>query len=234
MERRATCLSSGITLHGHSIHSRALAAAFFVANAIFLPMAEAGQPAPADLEFKIVREGEEVGHHRITFRQDGENLVVRSDLRIEVTVLSATAYRYEQTRSEVWRDHKLVALTSVADDDGTPYDIEAQAGPDGMKVTSHGKSWTLPADSVPASYWNVSMVTAKGRPLIDAQSGRVLDATVTKIGQERVKVRGKEIVATHYRLGTERPRDLWYDAQGRWVKMRAKGSDGSVAEWVLK
>jgi Family of unknown function (DUF6134) len=233
MGRRALDLASRIKVHRHPSHSRVLAAAFLVASAIFLPGSQAGQPPP-ELDFKIVRDGDVVGHHRLTFRQDGDTLVVRSDLKIEVTVLFATAYRYEQTRSEVWRNSKLVAMQSVANDDGTHYDIKGQAGPGGLTVTSQGKSWTVPADSVPASYWNVSMVTAKDRPLIDAQSGTVLNAGVRKIGPEKINVRGRDIVATHYRLGASQPRDVWYDAQGMWVKMRAKGKDGSVAEWVLK
>jgi len=39
---------------------------------------------------------------------------------------------------------------------------------------------------------------------------------------------------THYRLAANRPRDVWCDAGGHWVKMRAISRDGSVAEWVLK
>src|SRR5882724_8177491 len=208
MERTLTRLLGGLRQHRRSLHLWALAAPIMAA-AMLVSAAVAEQPVPQDLEFKIVREGDDIGHHRITFRKDAEKLVVRSDL-------------------------KLVALTSVANDDGTFYDIKGQAGPNGLRVTSRGKSWTLPADSVPASYWNVSMVTTRSSPLIDAQSGTILDATVKKIGQERIWAGGKEVVATHYRLGTKRPRDLWYDAQGRWVKMRAKGSDGSVAEWVLE
>jgi hypothetical protein len=231
MVRHATRLLRGSGQYGQL--SR-IAAAFFVAIAISLPTSNASHATPSDLEFSIVRDGDVVGHHRITFRQQGGELVVHSDLKIEVEVLFFTAYRYEQTRSEVWRGQELVALDSVANDDGKFYEIEGRVGPNGMRVTSHGRNWTLPADSVPASYWNISMVTAKGRPLIDAQSGTILDATVTKIGQERITVGGKDIVATHYRLGAKQPRDLWYDVRGRWVKMRAKGSDGSVAEWVLK
>src|SRR5215831_4903139 len=233
MERCAR-LMRRIGLHGHSIQLRLLAAALLVASAIFLPPSQAAQTPPPELDFKIVRDGDVVGHHRLTFRQDGDTLVVRSDLKIEVTGLLGTAYRYEQTRSELWRNSKLVAMASVANDDGTHYDIKGQAGPGGMTVTSQGKSWTLPADSVPASYWNISMVKAQGHPLIDAESGTVLNAGVTKIGPEKINVRGQDIVATHYRLGAEQPRDVWYDAQGLWVKMRAKGKDGSVAEWVLK
>jgi Domain of unknown function (DUF6134) len=160
MEHYATRLLSG----------RSVLAALVLIAAIILPTSAAGQSAPPDLAFKIVREGDVVGHHRITFRRDDEGLVVRSDLKIEVKMLAFTAYRYEQMRSEVWQGRRLVALASVANDDGTRYDIMGRAGPNGLRVTSRksGKSWTLPADSVPASYWNVSMVTVKGRPLVDA------------------------------------------------------------------
>jgi hypothetical protein len=221
--------------HLHAVRSWVPTTVF--AAAMFVPASDAAEIRPQDLEFNVVREGVVVGHHRITFRQDDEQgderLLVRSELKIEVKLLLFTAYRYQQTRSEVWRGREIIALDSVTDDDGTPYSIEGQAGPDGIKVTSGRKSWTLPVNSVPASYWNVSMVTAKG-PLIDAQSGRVLDARVSKIGEETIEAGGKKIIATHYRLGVERPRDIWYDAHGRWVKMRATGRDGSVAEWVLK
>jgi hypothetical protein len=46
---------------------------------------------------------------------------------------------------------------------------------------------TSPRKNVPASYWDVPMVTAKARPLIDARSGRILGAALTKIGQEKTR-----------------------------------------------
>ena len=192
------------------------------------------QTVPQTLVFEIAHEGDVVGHHRITFRRDGDKLIVHSELEIEVDVLFLTVYRYQQTRDEVWRNGKLVALTSTADDDGTPHDIKGAAGPDGgITVTSGKDSWTLPAESVPASYWNISMVTAKG-PLVDSLSGKLLPQRVVKLGRETVRAGGRDVVATHYRLEARRTRDIWYDANGRWVKMLAVGRDGSVAEWVLK
>lgn len=194
----------------------------------------AAQAVPQTLDFDIAHDGDVVGHHRVTFHQDGDKLVVHSELKIEVEVLFLTVYRYQQTRDEVWRDGKLVALTSKADDDGTRRDIKGAAGPDGgIKVTSGTDSWTLPVESVPASFWNVSMVTATG-PLVDSLSGKIVQERVIKLGQETVRAGGRDIVATHYRLEAQRPRDVWYDTSGRWVKMRAVGRDGSVAEWVLK
>ena len=103
----------GLRQYRYSIALWALAA-FVVAVAMFGPTANAEQAVPQDLEFKIVRDGDDVGHHRISFRKDAEELVVRSDLKIEVKILAFTAYRYEQTRSEVWRDRKTADTHSMA------------------------------------------------------------------------------------------------------------------------
>jgi hypothetical protein len=51
-------------------------------------------------------------------------------------VLFLTVHRYQQTREEFWRNGRLIALASTADDDGTPHEIKSVAGPDGIKVTS--------------------------------------------------------------------------------------------------
>jgi dihydrodipicolinate reductase len=48
------------------------------------------QAVPQTLEFEIAHEGDVVGHHRVTFRQDGDELVVHSELEIEVAVLFFT------------------------------------------------------------------------------------------------------------------------------------------------
>ncbi len=228
-------MDSMIARPGRRLCLRAmLLAAILLAAAMPARSSAAAQAAPPTLEFDIARHGDVVGHHRVTFRREGDRLIVHSELEIEIEVLFLTVYRYQQTRDEVWRNGKLIALASTADDDGTPRDIEGKAGPDGaIKVTSGTDSWTLPAESVPASFWNVSMVTGSG-PLVDSLSGRILDHRVVKVGQETVRVGGRNILATRYRLEARRPRDVWYDASGRWVKMRAIGRDGSVAEWLLK
>ena len=54
--------------------------------------------------------------------------MVHSELAIQVKVLFVTAYRHEQTRKEVWRDGKLIAFTSMTDDNGTRYAITGAAG----------------------------------------------------------------------------------------------------------
>jgi hypothetical protein len=233
-DSRRARVAGAIVRHGRRVSLGALLLALVLAAAAASGRAaDAAQAAPQALEFDIAHEGHVVGHHRISFRQDGDRLVVHSELKIEVAVLFVIVYRYQQTRDEVWRNGRLIALVSTADDDGTPHDIKGQAGPDGLRMTSGKDRWTLPRDSVPASFWNLSMVTGKG-PLVDSLTGRILDNRVVNLGQETVRAAGHDVVATHYRLEARRPRDIWYDASGRWVKMRTIARDGSAAEWVLK
>jgi hypothetical protein len=98
------------------------------------PSSDAAQAVPQTRDFDIAHEGIVVGHHRIIFRRDGDKLVVHSELKI-VEVLFFTAYRYQQTRDEVWRNGKFIVLVSTADDDGTPHDVKGAAGPHAIKVT---------------------------------------------------------------------------------------------------
>jgi hypothetical protein len=181
-----------------------LPAMVLLAAVLPIPAADAAQVLPQKLEFDVVREGTVVGRHRITFHQEGGKLLVHSKLAIQVKVLFVTAYRYEQTREEVWRDGRLIAFTSTTDDDGTRYAITGAAGPKRIEVTSGKESWTLPADSLPASYWNMSMVAGHS-PLVDPQSGKVLDARFIKVGQETVEVGGEKIAATHYAIAGGAP-----------------------------
>jgi Family of unknown function (DUF6134) len=95
-----------------------LPAMVLLAAVLPIPAADAAQVLPQKLEFDVVRAGAVVGQHRITFHQDGGKLLVHSELAIKVKVLFVTAYRYEQTREEVWREGKLIAFTSTTDDDG--------------------------------------------------------------------------------------------------------------------
>ena len=146
-------------------------------------VSDAAEAVQQTLEFDIARKGDIVGHHRISFRQEGDTLVVHSEIKIEVKVLFVTVYRYQQTREEIWRGGKLIALTSRADDDGTLHDIKGHAGPDRLSMSSGKHRWTLPSDSVQASFRNVSMVTEKG-PLADSLTGRILHIPIVKLGEK--------------------------------------------------
>jgi uncharacterized protein DUF6134 len=203
--------------------------------ALWACLSSAGAAAdalPRNLDFDVMRNGDIIGHHRVSFRADRDELVVDIDVAIKVDVLFVTVFRYEQQREEVWRAGRLVAFTSKTNDDGSLHDIAGEAGPDGLKITAGKQSWTAPLDSLPTSYWNSEIV--KRGPLLDTIGGKLLKTTLKAAGEETVQAGRGQVTATHYVLEGDLPRELWYDAEGRWVKMRTKGSDGSTVEWILK
>ncbi len=195
-------------------------------------MAAAADALPRNLEFAVVRDGDVIGHHRVGFRAEGGKLIVDIDVAIKVDVLFVTAFRYEQQREEVWQGGRLVAFTSKTNDDGALHDVAGEAEAEAIKVTAGKESWTVPLDSLPTSYWNPEML--KRGPLLDTIGGRLLKTTIAAAGEETIQAGGRQITATGYILAGDLPRELWYDAEGHWVKMRTKGRDGSTAEWVLK
>ncbi|HLI12330.1 MAG TPA: DUF6134 family protein [Alphaproteobacteria bacterium] len=217
---------------------RAWRAALWIAAALaggLSAQGAAAQDATApdrNLSFTVMRNGSVIGHHDVTFRHDGGKLIVDIDVSIKVDAMFVTVFRYTQQREETWQGGRLIAFASHTNNDGELYDNSGAAGPGGITVTSGAATWTLPADSLPIGYWDAAMV--KRGPLFDTVTGKPVVAAATAVGEETIEAAGRRITATHYRLEGPQPRDLWYDAQGRWVKMRARGRDGSIAEWILK
>ncbi len=203
-----------------------------LATASALPGGVAAQSATSQLEYDILHDHAVIGHEHMTFRQDGDKLLVHTEVAMKVNLLFITAFRYEQTRDEVWRNDKISSYTAVTNDNGTPYDVRGEARPDGIRVTSGKDSWLLPADSVPLTFWHVSSVVGKGA-LFDVETGKLLGAAPTKLGDENVSLGGKIVPATHYKIKSDRTDDLWYDASGRLVKAVVVDKNGE-AEWIAK
>ena len=71
---------------GGRIYSAAMLLAALIGTLAIADSAGA-QAVPQTLEFEIAHEGDVVGHHRVTFRRDGDKLIVHSELEIELAVL---------------------------------------------------------------------------------------------------------------------------------------------------
>ena len=202
----------------------------------------AALPASADtrgderLEFAIMREGAQIGHHEVAFRRDGARLDV--DMRGEVVFKLAfiTVYRYQQRRSESWLDGKLVSFTAWTDDDGDVTQVSGTRAGERFRVTSDGGAREVASDAIPENFWPLATISTAR--LIDNVTGESYPIHVTPGALEAVQTRSGTISARRYHvqggLGKERARDLWYDELGRWVHMALKARDGSTIEFVLR
>src|SRR3990167_8146764 len=177
------------------------------------------QPKSGDeIRFNVTREGKPFGSHVVTFETapDG-TLKATTEVSLKAGLGPVTLFRYNLAATETWMGGKLVALTGKVNDDGKKRSVTARRESGALKVAGSDFTGTAPAGIVPASHWNVAEASA--RQLLSTEDGEIIDVKVTEIGPDRVNVGSALIDATHFRLDSAIDVDLWYDAQGRWVKL---------------
>ncbi|CAN5446687.1 hypothetical protein BH10PSE6_BH10PSE6_40610 [soil metagenome] len=206
----------------------------FLAMAAISPVAGAdGLPYGPTLSFVVMREGQQIGSHKLVFERDGAQLKVATSIDIAVKFVGITAYRYSHRAQEAWNGDVLVSLSSRTDDDGKAHVVQASRTAEGIVVQADGaKRTVLPATIVPSSHWNIRQIAQT--VLLNSQKGIEARVKVTTLGREAVKTSSNTLQAMHYRYDGDLKMDQWFDDRSRWVKTSFKGSDGSTIEYVLQ
>lgn len=217
---------------------RCLPVAALVAAGLSLlsPLAHAAAvPAGGELDFTVLRDGEEIGTHVMRFDVGSDGSVdVDIETDIEVSMMFVTVYRFEHEGHEHWENGRLFSLNSRTDDDGEDHDLVVTADASSIRVADNGQSAERQAGLLPASLWNDGIVAAPKTTLLNTLDGSAMDVTVTRVGDEEVEGVTGPVTATHYVLAGDLSRELWYDPQGVLVKVRFSAEDGSNIEYVLR
>ncbi|MEM6492231.1 MAG: DUF6134 family protein [Pseudomonadota bacterium] len=172
----------------------------------------------AELPFRVEMGGSPIGQHSVRFEQRGDELHAFVDIAFDVGFAFITIYEYEHSNHEVWRDGRLIAIDTETNDDGERFTVSGRATADGFRVEGSEGVLNLPADIKPSSYWNPATLTAE--TLLDTQKGRVLDADFAAMGRDRIETQsGARIDACRFAMSGDLDLDIWYDDQGRWVRM---------------
>ena len=112
--------------------------------------ARATAPDGLVLDYRVLRDGFEIGRHKVAFRHDGDAVMtVETEIRISVSFLFITLYSYRLDARETWRGDRLVGLDSTTDDDGDLYAVSAVAEGDGLRVEAGRKKLDGPGDGGP-------------------------------------------------------------------------------------
>ncbi len=197
-----------------------------------LSSVRAAVPHDGNLDFTVLRDGNEIGSHRLHFSKGDDGLRVDIKTDIKVKLLFVTAYRFEHDGHEIWRDGRLMRLWSKTNDDGKKHDLTVAAADGKLVVKGDGKRENAPAEIVPASLWNENIL--KGGTILNTLDGRGMKVDVRNMGADVVDARGYRIQATHYAITGDLERELWFDSNAVLVKVRFKGSDGSEIQYVLR
>lgn len=174
-------------------------------------------PSPAEYTIRHATHGE-VGSHVITFRCEGDALVVETEIAGELRVLTVPVFQREGHYREVWRGDRLIAFDSRVVDNGEVYEVTARAGPDRTIIEGRRGRLEAPLTIVSNHPWNHAVVE---RPLLfDTQRGRLQEVRVTPAGSERIIAGGRSQIAQKYVVTGDLERELWYDEAGNWLQSR--------------
>lgn len=180
-----------------------------------------------DYRFGVYYKDRRIGEHRWHIVQSHDATRVRSDAKFEVKLLFVRVYHYQHHAEEAWQHGCLTALSSTTDDNGEAFAVRAALPGGAPAPADSGVRQVELGSACPASfaYWDLDRL--RRSPLVNAQTGDVLPATLTR--EAETMRDGK--AAVRYRLQAEgmTPITLWYGQyDGRWLALETQRDDGNL------
>src|SRR3546814_1279198 len=111
-----------------------------------------------------------VGKKSVEFIHNADGFIVRTHIRLTVTFLSMTIYRFEHDAVETWAMGRLTNFVSHSNDDGKSRDVEMAAEGDRLVGIYNGKPADVPGDIIPASLWHPGTVNRSEEHTSELQS----------------------------------------------------------------
>jgi Family of unknown function (DUF6134) len=189
-------------------------------------------PQPGKLTYAVMRDGSKIGSQVVEFQRNGDQLLVLTSVKIEVSLLGITIYRFVHRSEEEWKAGELARLTSNTDDDGDKRVVDLRLVDGKLKGDYNGQAKEFPLGMIPATFWHPDSM--KQTKLLDQVKARNRQITVKDLGTETITVQGKEIEARHFLVTGQIKREIWYGPDGRLEKLQFEGKDGSDIIMVLR
>lgn len=181
-----------------------------------------------ELTFSVARNGQMVGRHTVQFARDQAGRVtVESRMRLEIPfLLGLVAYRFDYGSDAQWRDGALQRIRVAVDDDGKSRKVDLAWDGTEFEGQVDGTPTRMPGPLFPTDHWNRQAV---GAPyVLNTLTGRLAEVAVTDHGTEQVETAHGPVQATRFEYTGDFRSEVWYDSEGRWVKLRFQGKDGST------
>ena len=129
----------------------------------------------------VFRDGDAIGTHTMDAVLGPNGFEIDISIKLAVKVLGITAYRYELTNRELWKDGRIVSVNSTVNDDGTDDFSRVKRVGDALEISGSRHSGKAPLDAVTTSYFATPFL--KRRPWISTQTGVPLKVSVKPEGR---------------------------------------------------
>jgi len=186
-----------------------------------------------EINFQVLRKGKPFGWHNLSFQptEDG-GFTATSDVDLTAKIGPITAYKYRHDSVETWKDGRLVGLEAETLKNGKDIVAQAELTEMGLFVEGTNYNDTYPADIIPANHWNISQLYSD--TMLSTEGGQPLGVAVENLGRETLTIAGEPIEATKFKLVSDLTVFLWYDDNGRWLKLDFTARGSQHIEYVLQ
>lgn len=185
-----------------------------------------------EMAFDVFRKNERVGRHTVRFQREGAALLVKSSFELSIDAFFLTFYQFSYESNTKWRDGAVESLEVQVDDNGEKFYLKAHRQAGVTVIKSSNGNGRFKGHLFPTNHWDVRVLTAT--QVLNTLTGKVNNVRIEPRGQEDVSTERGKIMANRYSYTGELETEVWYDEQGRWVKMRFSGKDGIPIEYVCR
>ena len=185
-----------------------------------------------EIHFDVYRNGAQVGHHFVKFSNDFGSLEVHSKFEMKIDFLFFNAFHFKYNSEARGVGGALEHLKVHVSDDGQKFQMTAVRHDKSIEVASLNGNYTTPVPVFPTNHWNVSVLNQTR--VLNTLTGRMNEVKITARALEVVHTEIGSVQATRYVYSGDLDNEVWYDQQGRWVKMRFKARDNSVIDYICR
>ena len=182
--------------------------------------------------FSVLYKGHRIGAHSVSFSAATGQTRVTTAINLVVKALFITVFTFRHRSEEIWRDGRLMSLSSETVEHGETLRVEGAATEQGFHVVSKAGPFIAASDALTSNSLWTPAVMEQGT-LIDAQHGGVIGVSVRQLADEEIALAGLQIRTTRYHLITPYiAGSIWYDEAGQWVHGEVE-RDGALIEYRL-
>ncbi len=211
---------SGKPIRGRRVGRRAMAVAGTAWALAGRARADIALPAGDCIAFRILRDGSEVGSHRVTFARRGDIVTAQVAIDIAVSYAWITVYRFAHRATETWEGAHFAGIESHTDDNGAAAWMRTESDPAGALLVSGSgtEPYAAPPGALASTYWNPAILLAA--PVISSQDGRLSEQRVLSGALESVPCVGGTVQARRHEMHGDLDLEIWYDLNDQWAHMR--------------
>jgi hypothetical protein len=193
--------------------------------------ASGARAAPELYEYRVVHSTlGDIGSYINIVERRGDDVEVRTELHVAVSILGIVVYHQEARRIERWQHDRLVSFEGVTITNGDRLEVRGEARDGGFFITTPTDTLRAPANVHPSNPW--SGMVLKTDFVMSTRTGAVFRGTVKGGELKPLAIDGKMLWLRQYEVVTDNHQVIWLDDTGVPVAFRSE-EGGAQVDFVL-